>query len=71
MRQVLNISVDARNFDGILVILAPQAMTHPMPVAESLVAAMKGHQYPFCLLDGREKRWKGCGLPERIGDSYF
>ncbi len=55
MRQVLNVCLDARNFDGVLVILAPQAMTEPMPVAESLVAAMKGHQYPIfaCWMGGK------------------
>ena len=55
MRQVLKVCLDARNFDGILVILAPQAMTDPMPVAESLVAAMKGHQYPIfaCWMGGK------------------
>ncbi len=55
MRQVLNVCLDARNFDGILVILAPQAMTDPMPVAESLVAAMKGKQYPIfaCWMGGK------------------
>ncbi len=55
IQQVLNICLDAKNFDGVLVILAPQAMTEPMPVAKALVAAMKGHQYPIfaCWMGGR------------------
>ena len=35
------------NFDGVLVILAPQALTEPMTVAKVLVAAMHGRQYPI------------------------
>ena len=46
-RQVLDICLNARSFDGVLVILAPQAMTEPMTVAKALVAAMQGHQYPI------------------------
>ncbi len=46
-RQVLDICLDERTFDGVLVILAPQAMTEPMTVAKALVAAMHGHQYPI------------------------
>lgn len=46
-RQVLDICLHAGNFDGVLVILAPQAMTDPMTVAQSLVATMKGTQYPI------------------------
>lgn len=58
MRQVLNICLDAQNFNGVLVILAPQAMTEPMTVAKSLVAAMKGRQYPIfsCWMGGRSMR---------------
>ncbi len=46
-RQVLDICLDTRSFDGVLVILAPQAMTKPMTVAKALAAAMHGHQYPI------------------------
>ena len=45
--QVLDICLDAQNFDGVLVILAPQAMTEPLTVAKGLAAAMHGHQYPI------------------------
>ncbi len=55
IKQVLDICLEARNFDGVLVILAPQAMTEPMSVAKSLVAAMKGRQYPIfaCWMGGK------------------
>jgi acetyltransferase len=46
-REVLDICLHTPCFDGVLVILAPQAMTKPMSVAQSLVAAMKDHQYPI------------------------
>ncbi len=46
-QQVLDICLHGQNFDGVLVILAPQAMTEPMTVAKALVAAMHGRQYPI------------------------
>lgn len=54
-RQVLEICLDARTFDGVLVILAPQAMTEPRAAAEALVEAMKGHDYPIfaCWMGGK------------------
>ncbi len=45
--QVLDICLHARCFDGVLVILAPQAMTEPMTVAKTLAAAIQGHQFPI------------------------
>ncbi|MFT5700711.1 MAG: acetyltransferase [Desulforhopalus sp.] len=44
--QVLDICLRSHIFDGVLVILAPQALTKPMDVAKSLVDEMKGHQFP-------------------------
>ena len=53
--RVLNICFNSKNMDGILVILAPQALTEPLSVAQSLVAAMKGRQYPViaCWMGGK------------------
>ncbi len=54
-RQALEICLAAKEFDGILAILAPQAMTQPFLVAEALVKTMKGHKYPIftCWMGGR------------------
>lgn len=46
-RQVLAVCLDTKNFDGVLVILAPQAMTAPMTVARSLVDSMQDRHYPI------------------------
>ena len=46
-QQVLDICLNSRNFDGVLVILAPQAMTEPMTVAKTLVASMQGRKFPI------------------------
>ncbi len=48
-QQVLDICIRSRNFDAILVILAPQALTDPMTVAKALVEGMKSVRLPmFC-----------------------
>jgi acetyltransferase len=54
-RQVLDVCLHDRDLDGILAILAPQALTEPMTVAKALVDAMKGNQYPLvtCWMGGR------------------
>ncbi len=54
-RQVLDVCLRARELDGILVILVPQAMMTLLAVAETLVAAVKGHQYPMfaCIMGGK------------------
>lgn len=44
--QVLDVCLRSHSFDGILVILTPQAVTDPLSVAKSLVDAMKGYQFP-------------------------
>ncbi len=53
--QVLEICLKAREIDGILAILAPQAMTDPLQVAEGLIDMMKDHTYPIftCWMGGR------------------
>jgi acetyltransferase len=54
-RQVLDVCLHARELDGILVILAPQAMATLLAVAQTLVDAVKGHQYPLftCIMGGK------------------
>jgi acetyltransferase len=54
-RQVLDVCLYSHDLDGILAILAPQALTDPMTVAETLVDAMKGKQYPIftCWMGGK------------------
>lgn len=53
--RVLNICFNSKNMDGVLVILAPQALTEPFWVAKSLVAAIKDRQYPViaCWMGGK------------------
>ena len=69
-RQVLDVCLHARELDGILVILAPQAMAIVLEVAHTLVAALKGHQYPLftCFMGGNSTGealafLNGSGLP--------
>ena len=54
-RRVLEVCFNSKNLDGVLVILAPQALTDPLSVAESLAAAMKGRRYPVftCWMGGK------------------
>ena len=44
--QTLDVCFNAKNLDGVLVILAPQALTSPIAVAQKLVSVMKGRKYP-------------------------
>ncbi len=54
-RNVLEICFESKESDGVLVILAPQALTEPTQVAEALAAAMKGRRYPVftCWMGGK------------------
>lgn len=54
-QQVLDICIRSRNFDGILIILAPQALADPMTVARALVEAVKCGRFPIycCWMGGR------------------
>lgn len=54
-RQVLQICLQPGNFDSLLLILAPQALTEPAAVAESVVEATKNCQCPIlaCWMGGR------------------
>ncbi|MBF0302714.1 MAG: GNAT family N-acetyltransferase [Desulfamplus sp.] len=53
--RALEACFNANNVDGVLVILAPQALTAPILVAQTLVATMKGRQYPVftCWMGGK------------------
>ncbi|MEE4358647.1 MAG: bifunctional acetate--CoA ligase family protein/GNAT family N-acetyltransferase, partial [Desulfococcaceae bacterium] len=51
----LEVCFKSENLDGVLVILAPQALTEPLSVAETLASTMKGHRYPVftCWMGGK------------------
>ncbi len=53
--RALEICFDSHNLDGVLVILAPQALTAPLAVAQTLAAAVKEHRYPVftCWMGGK------------------
>ncbi len=53
--RALEVCFNSKNLDGVLVILAPQALTDPLSVAESLAAAMQGRRYPVfaCWMGGK------------------
>jgi acetyltransferase len=54
-RRALEICFDGKDTDGVCVILAPQALTDPVLVAETLAATMKGRRYPVfaCWMGGK------------------
>lgn len=54
-RRVLEVCSESKNIDGVLVILAPQALANPVAVAEALASAMKGRRYPVftCWMGGK------------------
>lgn len=54
-RRALEVCFNSKNVDGVLVILAPQALTDPLSVAETLASAMKGRRYPVftCWMGGK------------------
>jgi acetyltransferase len=54
-RQVLEVCFEARETDAVLVILAPQALADPIPVAQALAGATKGRKHPVfaCWMGGR------------------
>ena len=45
--QAVKICIDAKEIDGVLVILSPQAMTDPTAVAQSLAQFSKSKRYPL------------------------
>ena len=51
----LEVCLKSKNLDGVLVILAPQALTDPLSVAETLAAAMQDRRYPVfaCWMGGK------------------
>ena len=54
-RRALEVCFNSKNLDGVLVILAPQALTDPFSVAETLAAAMQERRYPVfaCWMGGK------------------
>ncbi len=54
-RKVIEVCFESRGINGVLVILAPQALADPIAVAETLASAMKGRKYPVftCWMGGR------------------
>jgi len=54
-RQTLEVCFDGKDTDGICVILAPQALTEPIVVAETLADTMKARRYPVfaCWMGGK------------------
>ncbi|SDP44919.1 acetyltransferase [Desulforhopalus singaporensis] len=55
LRQTLEVCLASRNFDGMLVIFVPQAMTDPVRGAKALVETIKRHRYPVfaCWMGGK------------------
>ncbi len=53
--RTLEVCFNSTNLDGVLVILAPQALTDPLSVAETLASAVKDRQYPVftCWMGGK------------------
>ena len=53
--RALEVCFKSKNLDGVLVILAPQALTDPLSVAETLAAAMQDRRYPVfaCWMGGK------------------
>jgi acetyltransferase len=53
--RALTVCFNSQNLDGLLVILAPQALTDPLAVAETLAAAVKDRRYPVfaCWMGGK------------------
>ena len=53
--RALEACFNSKNLDGVLVILAPQALTDPLSVAETLASAVKDRQYPVftCWMGGK------------------
>jgi acetyltransferase len=53
--RALEACFNSKSHDGVLVILAPQALTDPLSVAETLASAVKDRQYPVftCWMGGK------------------
>ena len=51
----LEVCFNSKNMDGVLVILAPQVLTDPLSVAETLASDIKGRMYPVvtCWMGGK------------------
>ncbi|MFC1815648.1 GNAT family N-acetyltransferase [Thermodesulfobacteriota bacterium] len=53
--RALEVCFSSKNLDGVLVILAPQALTDPLSVAETLAAAIQERRFPVfaCWMGGK------------------
>jgi acetyltransferase len=53
--RALEVCFNSKNLDGVLVILAPQALTDPLSVAETLAAAIQQRRFPIfaCWMGGK------------------
>ncbi|WP_319523903.1 CoA-binding protein [uncultured Desulfosarcina sp.] len=53
--RALAICFNSKKLDGVLVILAPQSLTDPLSVAETLAAAIQGRRFPIfaCWMGGK------------------
>ncbi len=53
--RALTICFNSKNLDGVLVILAPQALTDPLSIAETLAAAIQERRFPVfaCWMGGK------------------
>jgi acetyltransferase len=68
--RALEVCLSSKNLDGVLVMMAPQALTDPLGVAETLSSAMKGRRYPVftCWMGGKTigkavERLNEAGIP--------
>lgn len=54
-QQTLKVCCEAKDMDGVCVMLAPQALTDPVEVASALANMMKGRRYPVfaCWMGGK------------------
>lgn len=81
--KTINICIDSKKFDGILVILAPQALTKPGDVAGKITEIMKQKKFPiFAVWIGGRDMAKGVAIlndagvptyetPERAIQAFF
>jgi len=66
--RALTICFNSKNLDGVLVMLAPQALTDPLSVAETLAAAIQERRFPvFACWMGGKSIGKAVGVLNEAG----
>jgi acetyltransferase len=71
-RQVVEVLAGAREVNGLLIMFAPQAMSHPTEVASALIEVLRGRQLPvFTAWMGGAEVEAGRDLFNRAGISTF